>query len=390
MKIDDPRLTAYALGELSEEERRAIEQELARSPEAQAYVLETRQLAETLKSELGAELERPDVGAANILPMPYGRLLRSEGTWPSAAVAAVLVAMVAIGVITFWRSISSPSVAARPDAKSVTPAAETIVEYWPAEQSRAPASAPSGSEKPFASVSASPVSTFPMRVGSGSFADVRNSLAQGRRPAPSAVRIEQMINHFTYTYPPPASSQMATLTLNAATCPWSEGHELVRVGVRTREDAQAARCVEVRFNPSRIESYRLLGYDEAAETSDTAGDSTQPTSVTALYEVIPFAQREQRAAAARPELLTAIVRGENSSEPLAQSALAGDVPRFEDAPADFRFAAAVAEFGMLLRQSPYKGSADIQSIVAWADTAKGDDPERGNFVELLRKSQSFL
>ena len=391
MKIDDPRLTAYALGELPEVERRSIEQESAASPEAQAYVFETRQLATKLEDEFRAELESADPAAANILPMPYARLFWSEPNWPVLAIAAVLVASFTIASVLFWRSDSPRSTAATSLRKSATPAnGDIVVEYLPDEESRMLDAAAAENEKPFASVSAIPVSIFPMRTGSGSFAEVRNSLAEGRRPPKSAVRIEEMINHFTYTYPEP-TTQLVTISLDAATCPWFAGHELIRVAVHSR-DEQAARFVEVRFNPAQIKSYRLLGYDEAHAAADAApGDSTLRRTVTALYEVIPYASDAQAATGAAPELLTATVRRENSSsEALAQGRLTADVSAFENAPTDFRFAAAVAEFGLLLRDSPYKGSADIASIVRFASSAEADDGERAEFVELLQKSESFL
>jgi hypothetical protein len=391
MKVDDPKLTAYAIGELPEEERRAIERQLTRSPEAQAYVLETQQLAERLRDGFREELDREDEAAANILPMPYGRLFWSERNGAVLAVAAALVGSVAIAAVMFWRSNSPQSIAALSERKSLPPAEDIVVEYWPAEESHAPGSALAGNEKPFTSVSANPVSILPMRVGSGSFAEVRKSLVEGRRPLKSAVRIEEMINHFAYSYPEPTASQIATLTLDAATCPWHDGHELVRIGVYAR-DPEAARYVELRFNRSEIESYRLLGYDETAGASDAAADEAKPrTIVTALYELIPAAHQQQTTSAARPELLTATVRrATSSSEALVQRGFTADISSFDHAPADFRFAAAVAEFGMLLRDSPYKGSANLVNVVAWADAAKANDPERTNFVELLRKSQSLL
>jgi hypothetical protein len=391
MNVDNPRLTAYALGELPEQERRAIERELTRSPEARAYVLQTQQLAKELQDHFHAELEREGEPAANILPMPYGRLFWSERNWPALAIAAVLVASLAIVAVTFWRSDSPRSTAALAERKSAAPAEDIVVEYLSGDESGGPGSAAAGNEKPFTRVTASPISIFPMRVGSGSFAEVRNWLAEGRRPPRSAVRIEEMINHFAYTYPEPTIAQTTTVTLDAATCPWHEGHELVRVGVYAR-DPEAARFVEVRFNPSEIEFYRLLGYDDAEAGSAAASGEPKPRAImTALYEIIPLPHGQQAAAVARPELLTANVRrSTSSSEPLVQRTLSTDVSRFEDAPADFRFAAAVAEFGMLLRDSPYKGSAKLATIAAWADAAKGEDPERTSFVDLLRQSQSFL
>ncbi len=69
--------------------------------------------------------------------------------------------------------------------------------------------------------------------------------------------------------------------------------------------------------------------------------------------------------------------------------------RFDKASPDFRFAAAVAQFGMILRGSPYKGSATIGDVIAWAATAAAspaDDPGgyRGEFIDLARKAARMV
>jgi Ca-activated chloride channel family protein len=58
---------------------------------------------------------------------------------------------------------------------------------------------------------------------------------------------------------------------------------------------------------------------------------------------------------------------------------------------DFRFQAAVVEFGLLLRQSPYQGDADIAHVIAEARGAMGADREgyRGEFVRLAKLAESI-
>jgi Ca-activated chloride channel family protein len=66
---------------------------------------------------------------------------------------------------------------------------------------------------------------------------------------------------------------------------------------------------------------------------------------------------------------------------------------FARASADFRFAAAVAEFGMILRGSPHRGAATMADVASWAAAASApeDDPGgyRGEFLELIRKAQTM-
>jgi Ca-activated chloride channel family protein len=65
--------------------------------------------------------------------------------------------------------------------------------------------------------------------------------------------------------------------------------------------------------------------------------------------------------------------------------------RFNNASTDFQFAAAVASFGMLLRDSEYKGDASFDAILEWATPAKGADEEgyRAEFLNLVRKARQL-
>jgi Ca-activated chloride channel family protein len=63
--------------------------------------------------------------------------------------------------------------------------------------------------------------------------------------------------------------------------------------------------------------------------------------------------------------------------------------QFANASVDFKFAAAVAEFGMLLRDSEFKGSGTLGAVLQWAQEGKGADTNgyRTGFLELVRKAQ---
>jgi Ca-activated chloride channel family protein len=64
---------------------------------------------------------------------------------------------------------------------------------------------------------------------------------------------------------------------------------------------------------------------------------------------------------------------------------------FENAPIDLKFAAAVAEFGMILRDSEYKGNGTFGAVLEWAQEGKGADANsyRAGFIELVRKAQAL-
>ena len=66
--------------------------------------------------------------------------------------------------------------------------------------------------------------------------------------------------------------------------------------------------------------------------------------------------------------------------------------RFGDASGDFKFAAAVAEFGMILRNSPHKGTGTLAEVRAWAEAGTDDDAGgyRSEFVQLVRQAEALV
>ena len=87
-------------------------------------------------------------------------------------------------------------------------------------------------DQPFRSTADAPLSTFSIDVDTASYALVRRFLTAGRWPPPDAVRIEELVNYFPYDYPQPEGDEPFSVTLEAAACPWREGHRLVRVGIQ--------------------------------------------------------------------------------------------------------------------------------------------------------------
>ena len=189
--------------------------------------------------------------------------------------------------------------------------------------------------------------------------------------------------------------------------------------------------IQVEFNPAQVASYRLLGYENRAlaardfrdDTKD-AGEIGAGHSVTALYEIalvdeavaggpgiepLKYQPRPEprepalEAAAARRldvdpevsrELLTVKLRWkrpEASESTGIEVPLAGRGPAFAEAPADLRFAAAVAAYGMILRGSDQKGEATLSQVAKIAAGALGGDEGgyRAEFLDLVRKAESL-
>jgi len=89
---------------------------------------------------------------------------------------------------------------------------------------------------PLKLASESPVSTFSIDVDSGAYANVRRMLNEGRMPPQDSVRIEEMINYFSYDYQPPSSrKQPFRVTAEMAAAPWNSTNRLLHIGIKGYE-----------------------------------------------------------------------------------------------------------------------------------------------------------
>jgi Ca-activated chloride channel family protein len=172
--------------------------------------------------------------------------------------------------------------------------------------------------------------------------------------------------------------------------------------------------VQVEFNPAQVQAYRLIGYENRLldhhdfnNDAKDAGDMGAGHTVTALYEIVPpgvplkapitDALKYQENSRPTPqsdnkELMTVKVRylrpGEKQSRLLTATVTLEDRP-FEAASKDFRFAAAVASFALLLRQSPHRGATSFAQVEQWTKAVvNGDDhPQRREFLHLVQTAQ---
>lgn len=87
-----------------------------------------------------------------------------------------------------------------------------------------------------------PVSTFSVDVDTASYSVIRSSLMRGQLPPEAAVRIEEMVNYFPYSYPAPAAGEAPFKpTVSVMATPWNPGTQLVRIGLQGRLPAIADR-----------------------------------------------------------------------------------------------------------------------------------------------------
>lgn len=87
-------------------------------------------------------------------------------------------------------------------------------------------------DNPFHRVSAAPLSTFSVDVDTASYANTRRFLTDGKLPPKDAVRVEEMINYFSYSYPAPNQGEPFSITTDVAESPWNAKLKLVRIGLQ--------------------------------------------------------------------------------------------------------------------------------------------------------------
>lgn len=90
-------------------------------------------------------------------------------------------------------------------------------------------------ENRFLSVAANPLSTFSADVDTASYSNVRRFIDERRLPPADAVRIEELLNYFTYDYPAPNAGEPFSVTTEISDCPWNADSKLMLVGLQAEK-----------------------------------------------------------------------------------------------------------------------------------------------------------
>ena len=170
--------------------------------------------------------------------------------------------------------------------------------------------------------------------------------------------------------------------------------------------------LQIEFNPQKVQGYRLIGYENRMlakedfnDDKKDAGELGSGHTVTALYEVIPVGVKSSflekidklRYQKDKSSITVTAKNGEIMNIKLRYKKPDGDVSsliehpvmdndiKLENTSDNFRFAAAVAEFGLLLRNSSFKSDASFTQVIGLAKKAKGEDKEgyRKEFIKLV-------
>lgn len=175
--------------------------------------------------------------------------------------------------------------------------------------------------------------------------------------------------------------------------------------------------LQIEFNPSKVQAYRLIGYETRLLNKEDFNDDTKDAgemgaghTVTAFYEVVPVGVKSNMIGNVDPlkyqsndtksnaannnstDLLTVKVR---YKQPDGKTSKKMEIPLIDkganDVSNDFRFAASVAMFGQLLYGSQYKGDASFDKVLALAKTGLGEDAQgyRREFVRLAETAKGL-
>jgi Ca-activated chloride channel homolog len=173
--------------------------------------------------------------------------------------------------------------------------------------------------------------------------------------------------------------------------------------------------IQVEFNPEKVKAYRLIGYENRVMANEDfnndlkdAGELGAGHTVTALYEIIPkgapasvqttdplkYQKSTLTDKAKSGEMVTIKFRykpiGSETSKLIVKT-VGSQCTSLKSTSSDLRFAAAVAGFGMLLRESTFKGDATYNSIYELAENAITDktDEEKSELLDLIKKAKNI-
>ncbi len=181
--------------------------------------------------------------------------------------------------------------------------------------------------------------------------------------------------------------------------------------------------IQVEFNPAAVRSYRLIGYENRLLAKEDFNDDTKDAgeigaghSVVALYEIVPAnlpagaegrpavdSLKYQAPAISPAQLAEAAKSGEMMTVKLRYKEPESDLSKLIEVPTkddgktltasseEYKFSAAVAGFGLLLRDSSYKGTLSWETVRRLALDGKGADKQgyRGEFLQLIDKARGL-
>lgn len=401
LQPEDPRLTAYVLGELGPEEAAAVEQAMAAAPPLQVEVAKIRQAREFLTEHLTPSQEK-------LLPAQRDTVRRSANTkktrplvslperlqvWiiPAAAAAVLAVATTILFLTPGEKITAVAQVAPTPKIKPTPPPK-------PATPTAPPAS-PAYSRRGPSAAAEFPILELPLEIVKPSLAALAQSIrSEGKLPARESIHHQEILNSFTFRLHGTAaiarsaasqwhpdsresgmSAHVATLTTELIACPWKPSSTLLLISLRGgMQDGQEV-AVQAAFHPdpANVFRYHLLG-----STGTTAKSPEHSATRLAKKSVVTLAIEIEPS---RPgtELGSLVWSADGTVAPEIHLIHRPDAAPSDDA----RLAALVCTYSQWL-SGEHPGVIDAELVAALAReiTSPSLAPDRFDFLQLLEKS----
>lgn len=454
-KVKEEQLTAYALNELSGKERNRIENIIQSDPELQLEVEFLKEFCFTVKTDLQTGLlpeldfsQRQYIKNQLVLEhvkarFNFSRLFEWKILVPSVCIPALSL-MLFLNMSERTLSTKGKSEVEQADTRRASFA--SLAPYK--------TSAPAGINSVKQRLASAPynqnnqnnydtvfnngiqnapgrvLSTLPATVNTAGYDTVRKFLVRGQLPPVGAVKSEEMINFFDYNYPSSDGPVPFSVITEISSTPWNKKHKLMHIGVKGSDirvsDNQYAKFstvardvkISFKFDPEQVSAFKLVGYDNLDSSernyyhdSEIYIKELYPGHVaTILYELIPTAnnvEMNNRAVSIKYQAdmplnsnlqqdkimklkLGYKLPGRNQWHVIAYPIDERYVP-FDETSNDFRFASAVAGFGMLLKNSPYNKELSYNDVINIANGSKGNDAKgyKTEFVRLVETASNL-
>jgi Ca-activated chloride channel family protein len=342
-------------------------------------------------------------------------------------------------------------------------------------------------DNPFHRVGNDPLSTFSIDVDTAAYSNMRRFITQGQLPPKDAVRIEEFINYFTYSYPQPTGNRPFSVTTEVTAAPWNPQHKLVQVGLQGKRlesetlppsnlvfliDVSGSmgeadklplvqQSLKLLVNKLRSEDrVSLVVYAGNAGVVLPATPGNQKTKILAAIDrlqaggstaggqgielaykiakqnflksgnnrVILATDGDFNVGVSSDAELTRLIEQkrdqgifltvlgfgtgnykdgkmeqladkgngnyaqDSTSQLITQTIKDSEFNANQTPSTNLRFAAAIATFGMILRDSEYKGNANYDLVMKLATQGQGEDQEgyRGEFIRLVEQSRELM
>ena len=254
-------------------------------------------------------------------------------------------------------------------------------------------------DNPFIATSKTPQTYLPMSATKNSYALVRSEIHAGRLPDPKSIRIDEMVNAFRYSMESAQACGPVAIDLEAGKAPWNPSHMLLKVGIDVRNPSEDISLllktfsISLKFNPALVSEYRLIGYENqggSGQILKSLHNPELPFTLTAIYEIVP--SRAWNQAAADEEMCSLTVHHKFPSDTECRhnsiAFLANAIKADGKNSTDFKFAAAVAAFGMKLANTPESNALKGNALHQLAANNLGADPDRqrADFLDLIKRA----